>query len=637
MEIDYSSVGLQVGLEIHQQLDTYTKLFCKCPTKLFEGPEGDVIKVERYLRVARSETGEIDPAALYEYMKGRKIIYLAPKGHVCTVELDEEPPHELNREALSIAIGVSLGLKSKIVDEVYVMRKIVVDGSNTTGFQRTAIVALGGELPDEDGVVRIQTICLEEDAARKVEESRDSVVYNLDRLGIPLIEISTAPDIRSPEQALRVASKIGLMLRLTGKAKRGLGTIRQDINVSIKGGAKIEIKGIQNLEMIDKVVKYEVMRQLNLLKIRDEISLRGIKEDDVDGVVEVTSVFRNSKSKLITNNLKEGNKVYACVLKGFKGLLKFEVQPGRRFGTELADYAREWGGVAGIIHTDELPGYGIGADEVRELYRFLGADEGRDAVVIVMGPESRCIKAVNAVVHRVKEAFRGVPRETRVANDDGTTRYVRPQPGAARMYPETDVPPVRVDEDLIREAMKYVPRDPNDVYEELVGKYLLSPELSKQLLRSPYIIHFYDFVKEFSSDEITPHYIASLLTVQLKGLKAEGVPVERITAAIIREVLARLKDGLVSKDGVVEVLREYALDPGKSIDELVRKYVKKDEQEVIKLITKIIESNREELIKRKDKAFNIAMGLAMKELRGKVDGKLVADLVRELLNKLLGI
>ncbi|MEM4855272.1 MAG: Glu-tRNA(Gln) amidotransferase subunit GatE, partial [Sulfolobales archaeon] len=387
-------------------------------------------------------------------------------------------------------------------------------------------------------------------------------------------------------------------------------------------------------ELIDRVVRYEVLRQLNLLKIRDEALARGVKEEELDKVSDVTNVFKNSKSRLISTNLKAGNKVYACVLKGFKGLLKFEVQPGRRFGTELADYAREWGGVAGIIHTDELPGYGISADEVKELYNFLGADDERDAIVLIVGPEDKCIRAMKAVVGRVKEALRGVPRETRVANDDGTTRYMRPQPGAARMYPETDIPPVRIDESLIKEALKYVPRDPTAVYEELISKYSLSPELGKQLLRSPYIIYFYDLVREFSSEEVTPQYIASLLTVQIKGLKAEGVPVENITSDVIREVLTALRDGNLSKDGVVEVLREYALDPKKSIDELVRKYAKKDVVEVARSIAYILEANRDELLRKRDKAFNIAMGLVMKELRGKVDGKVVAELVRKKLNEL---
>ncbi|MEM0052393.1 MAG: Glu-tRNA(Gln) amidotransferase subunit GatE [Sulfolobales archaeon] len=635
MEINYEELGLRVGLEIHQQLDTASKLFCSCPTKLFEGSEEGVTRIERYLRIAKSETGEIDPAAIYEYMKGRKIIYLVPRGHVCNVELDEEPPHELNREALTVAIGIALGFKSKIVDEVHVMRKIVVDGSNTTGFQRTAIIALGGEVLDDEGVVRIQTICLEEDAARKVGEVDGAVVYNLDRLGIPLIEISTAPDIRSPEQALRVASKIGIMLRLTGKVKRGLGTIRQDLNISIKGGTKIEIKGVQRLELLPKIVEYEVMRQLKLLEIRDELIKRGVRKEDItSNIYDVTEVFRDTKSKLIRDKLRAGCKVYACVLKKFKGLLKVEVQPGRRFGTELADYAREWGGVSGIIHTDELPGYGISDAEVHNLFKFLNVDEGEDVIVITVGTEDRCTRALKAVIDRARDALSGIPKETRVANEDGTTKYMRPQPGAARMYPETDIPPITIDSRIINEALKYVPKDPNTVYEELISKYSLSPEISKQLIRSPYFIYFYDLVRELSDEELTPQYIASLLTIHLRSLKSEGVPTENISIEVIKDVLSTLKRGEISKDGVIQILKEYALDPRKPIEELIKKYSKVDVNEVIKIVSKIIESNREELIKRKDKAFNIVMGLAMKELRYRVDGRIVADVVRNLIRDL---
>jgi glutamyl-tRNA(Gln) amidotransferase subunit E len=635
MEINYEELGLRVGLEIHQQLDTASKLFCSCPTKLFEGSEEGVTRIERYLRIAKSETGEIDPAAIYEYMKGRKIIYLVPRGHVCSVELDEEPPHELNREALTVAIGIALGFKSKIVDEVHVMRKIVVDGSNTTGFQRTAIIALGGEVLDDEGVVRIQTICLEEDAARKVGEVDGAVVYNLDRLGIPLIEISTAPDIRSPEQTLRVASKIGVMLRLTGKVKRGLGTIRQDLNISIKGGTKIEIKGVQRLELLPKIVEYEVMRQLKLLEIRDELIKRGVRKEDItSNIYDVTEVFRDTKSKLIRDKLRVGCKVYACVLKKFKGLLKVEVQPGRRFGTELADYAREWGGVSGIIHTDELPGYGISDTEVHNLFKFLNADEGEDAVVITVGTEDKCTRALKAVIDRARDALSGIPKETRVANEDGTTRYMRPQPGAARMYPETDIPPITIDSRIINEALKYVPKDPNTVYEELISKYSLSPEISKQLIKSPYFIYFYDLVRELSDEELTPQYIASLLTIHLRSLKSEGVPIENISIEVIKDLLSTLKRGEISRDGVIQILKEYALDPRKPIEELIKKYSKVDVNEVIKIVSKIIESNREELIKRKDKAFNIVMGLAMKELRYRVDGRIVADVVRNLIKEL---
>jgi len=636
MEIDYNALGLRVGLEIHQQLDTKHKLFCKCVTKLYEGSDEGIPRIERFLRVTRSEVGEVDPAALYEFMKGRKIIYLVPKGHACTVELDEEPPQELNREALAIALGVALALKSSIVDEVYVMRKIVIDGSNTTGFQRTAIIALGGEVSDEEGGVGIQTICLEEDAARKVRDVDNSTVYNLDRLGIPLIEISTAPDIRTPEQALRVASKIGMMLRLTGKVKRGLGTIRQDLNISIKDGAKVEIKGVQRLELLPKVIEYEVLRQVKLLEIRDELRRRGVSENDLLGeVYDVTEVFANTKSKLIIENVRRGHKVYATVLKGFKGILKVEVQPRRRFGTELADYARQWGGVSGLIHTDELPAYGISSEEVKALYNFINADEGKDAIVLVIGPEDRCLRALNAVVERAKEALKGVPRETRAANDDGTTRYMRPQPGAARMYPETDVPPVRVGEDLIKEALKYVPKNPDEVYEELVKEYLISPELSKQLLRSYYLTHFYDLVKEVDVERVPPQFIASLLTIHLKSLKSEGVPVENITIEHLREVLKAVERGEISKEGVVDVLREVALDPTKPLSEVLQKYsLKIDSNQLEQIVAKIIESCKNDILRRREKAFNIVMGRVMKELRGRVDGKVVAEIVTKHLAKL---
>ena len=210
--IDYNKLGLKVGLEIHQQLNTSHKLFCNCSTNLKEDYK---LTLERYLRPALSELGEVDVAALFEWKKGKKYVYRIPITTSCLVEADEEPPHAINEEALKIALAIAIALNSNIVDEIYVMRKIVIDGSNTTGFQRTAIVALGGMLKDEG--VTIQTIAVEEDAARKIDERTDQVTYSLDRLGIPLIEISTGPDIRSPEQAERVALKIGQLLRMTGK------------------------------------------------------------------------------------------------------------------------------------------------------------------------------------------------------------------------------------------------------------------------------------------------------------------------------------------------------------------------------------------------------------------------------------
>lgn len=263
MDLDYKKLGLKIGLEIHRQLDTY-KLFCACPSLLRED-KADV-KIKRFLRPVAGELGEVDVAALHETMKKRCNVYEAYSDTTCLVELDEEPPNPINQEALRSSLEIALLLKARVVDEVQVMRKTVLDGSNTAGFQRTALIAQGGFVETPSGKINIQTICLEEDAARIIKQSKKFVVYRLDRLGIPLIEIATAPEIKSPKQAREVAEVVGNLLKATGKVKTGIGTIRQDLNMSIKNGARIEIKGVQNLNLIPVVIEKEVQRQLALIK-----------------------------------------------------------------------------------------------------------------------------------------------------------------------------------------------------------------------------------------------------------------------------------------------------------------------------------------------------------------------------------
>ncbi len=636
-KIDYEALDLKVGLEIHQQLDTECKLFCNCPTKLVS--EQEVPRVLRSLRATKSELGEVDEAALFEYRRGRFFVYLAPKSSSCLVELDEEPPHPLNREALVIALAIAKALHSRIVDEVHVMRKIVIDGSNTTGFQRTAIIALGGYVDTPMGRVRIQTIALEEDAARKVEEKGGLVVYNLDRLGIPLIEIATAPDIKSPEQTEVVAKTIGLLMRLTGKVKRGIGTIRQDLNISIKGGTKIEIKGVQKLELLPKIVQYEVQRQLKLLELRDELKRRGVKEEDIASspIMDVTDVFRNTKSSLIQKALRRGEGVYALRLPRFKGLVGMELQPGRRFGTELADYAKQWGGVKGIIHSDELPAYGISDDEVAQVYEKLGADPNRDAFVIVVADSSRAYKALEAVRNRCIQALYGVPKETRAANPDGTTHYMRPQPGAARMYPETDIPPIEITPDLLEEAEKLKPPSPEEKLSELMKVWGLGRELAEQLLFSPYLHLFENIMKELRG-RISPTVVASTLTSTLKSLRSEGVEVDNLTDEALADIIRAVAEGKVAKEAIPELIKYLAENPSSKVDEAIEALGLKavSLEEVESLVSNIISENIEVVKARGEKAFGLIMGRVMSILRGKVDGKIVADIVRKKLREVLG-
>ena len=293
---DYEDLGLVAGLEIHQQLDTDTKLFCACPTEIRD-PDDSTRSFFRYLHPTASELGEIDLAALEESRVGRRFDYLAYDS-TCLVEEDEEPPRRLNTEARDVTLQIAELLDMALVDQAHIMRKIVVDGSNTTGFQRSALVATDGRIETTEGPVRIADLLLEEESAQRIDETDEGITYSLDRLGIPLVEIGTEPDIRSPAQAREAAEKIGMLLRSTGQVKRGLGTIRQDVNVSIEDGARIELKGVQQLDQIDDLIESEVSRQLALLEIKETLDDRHAAVEDP---TDVTEMFAETESSVLAS------------------------------------------------------------------------------------------------------------------------------------------------------------------------------------------------------------------------------------------------------------------------------------------------------------------------------------------------
>ncbi|MCE4603163.1 MAG: Glu-tRNA(Gln) amidotransferase subunit GatE [Desulfurococcales archaeon] len=634
-ELDYRALGLKVGLEIHQQLATREKLFCACPADLGEEEHDEF---ERRLRPTRSELGDVDVAALFEWRRGRSYLYEAPTMHSCLVEADEEPPHPINRDAVAIALAIALAAGSWIPGEVYVMRKVVIDGSNTSGFQRTAIVALGGEVEAAGKRVPIETIVVEEDASRKMDEEGRRVRYRLDRLGIPLIEIATGPVIETPEEAREVALAIGRLLRLTGRVRRGLGTIRQDLNVSIRGGAKTEIKGVQRLDLIPKAVHYEVLRQVRLLEIRDELKARGVTGEKVfsSQPVDVTGIFKGTRSKVIRRSLGRGGKVLALKLPLFKGLLGRELMPGRRFGTELADYARFWAGVGGLFHSDELPKYGITGDEVEAVYKALGADPGRDAFVLVADEEEKARRALEVVRERAARALEGVPEETRAANPDGTTRFLRPRPGSARMYPETDIPPLEIDESLLRMAEEIKPEPVEAKMKRLIEDYGLSRELAEQVI-GDVRLDLIERLIERHHRELPARVIASLFTVTLRGLRGEGVDIEAIPDSVLEELVGMIAKGEVAKEAAEEILKRAAENPGKTAriiaEELGLGRVTREEAE--RIVEEIIRENMDKVVERGERARGLIMGRAMARLRGRIEGRIVAQIVEEKLREAL--
>src|SRR3989338_6357138 len=323
-------LGLKCGIEIHQQLEG-KKLFCNCPTKLRD--EDPSFRITRKLRASAGESGEIDIAAKHEQKKNKKYVYEGYHDTTCLVEVDEEPPREISTEALYTVLQFSKLVKANISPIVQVMRKTVVDGSNTSGFQRTALVARNGKIETSEGEVRIANINIEEDACRIIAELETEKIYRLDRLGIPLIEIGTEPDIKSPQQCQEVAKKLGLLLRSLPGVKRGLGTIRQDINVSIEGGARVEIKGAQDLQQLPLLVELEVKRQSELLKIKEE--LRGTRLNPLE-IIDLTTLLSDCQSKIIQNTLQKGGKILGMRLNGFAGFVGRELQPNYRLGTEFS-------------------------------------------------------------------------------------------------------------------------------------------------------------------------------------------------------------------------------------------------------------------------------------------------------------
>jgi glutamyl-tRNA(Gln) amidotransferase subunit E len=607
--MDYKELCLIAGIEIHQQLDTKEKLFCHCPTMLREIAEHSG-EFSRYLRATVSEMGEIDRAA-QEEMKHNRMFRYYTYDTTCLVENDEEPPARINEEALSVCLTIAKMFGMTPVPQVHTMRKLVIDGSNTSGFQRTALVAFNGILPDGG---QIETICLEEEAAQRVKDD----IFSLDRLGIPLVEITTSPDMHTPEDVQKVAEYIGMVLRSTGSVKRGLGTIRQDVNISIARGARVEIKGVQELDLIAEVVRREVQRQQNLLMIRDELRKRGASVGATAGT-EVTGLLKETKSTV----LKKAKKIQAVVLKGFAGLVGREIQPDRRLGSEMSDYAKKCG-VGGIFHTDELPAYGVTAGEVAHLRAHLHAGE-TDCVVLVAGAsEKQASCAIGQVIIRAKLALsdKPVPEETRKMLESGSTAYMRPLPGAARMYPETDVLPVLIDE--ARWNAIAIPELLSARADRFSAAYGIEKNYAQKLAASEKLPLFEQAVKEGIKPKLAAFTILSTTT----ELRRDGVDISQIQDGAYLDTWRAVESGRAAKEAIPDILRNIA--GGSTLDGALAKLAPAiSREELEKIVRKIIAEKKDFVAHKGKAALGPLMGVVMAEVRGSVDGKVVSEVLKK--------
>ena len=602
---DWKALGLKCGIEIHQQLEG-KKLFCSCPTTIRADPSHK--KIYRIIRASAGESGAIDIAALQESKKQRIFVYETYNDTNCLVETDEEPPHEINKKALETAVLFAKMANAKLVDSIHVMRKTIVNGSNTSGFQRTALIALNGDIKSSFGHVGIHTVILEEDSARTIEETKDTVIYNLDRIGIPLIEVCTAPEMHQPEQVREIAEKIGLMLRSTETAKRGLGTIRQDVNVSIAGGARVEIKGAQDLKLLSDFVKLEALRQKKLLEIRDIIKKRKYKEQK-SIIIDITEDLRVSNARVIKTAIEQGGTVLACKFEKLQGIFGIEVQPNRRFGSECSDRAKVIAGVGGIFHSDELPKYGITQSEVDSIKGTLQV-KPEDAFVLVADQKERSQKALEAVITRVNESLLGVPQEVRKPNEDGTTNYLRPMPTAERMYPETDVPAFTLSA-LGSLQLPELIEDRKIRYEKLG----LSKDVADLAARSENWKNF-DMLLDFKN--IKPSYIAEIIFGSIRAIKTQFNTDINPSSEDFNIIFMALEQGKISKESVLEILKE-----NKPVKEIIDKFMLISDTELQKKIKTIITKN-------KNTPLNALIGIAMKELRGKASGQKIAEMIKKI-------
>ena len=556
--LDYEAVGLISGLEVHQQLLTREKLFCRCPAGLYtETHDGEVL---RHMRPTLSELGEYDGTALMEFKTKKEIVYLLNPKNVCTYEMDDTPPFLVNQEAIDVAIELCLTMNMDIIDEVHIARKQYLDGSIPTGFQRTAIIGVNGVLPFKGRPLTITHVSVEEDSCREVKDKGHQIIWRTDRLGMPLTETVTGPELRTPQEVRDAILLCGLVARSTGRVRTGIGASRQDVNVSVRGGDRCEIKGVPRAGLAVKLVHNEALRQCNLLRIRDELQRRGLTAPDAIRMTthDVSEVFAGADLGFIHRALQAGGKVYAVKIEGVADLAQHPTQPDATFLDELR------GRVRVIACLDEAPIVLSRATMpefpdkhgVLERLRKRVRPGDRDDYFIVFGPEDDCHTAANEIRLRFGDATRGVPKETRQALVGGFTTFERILPGPDRMYPDTDSPPTRITQERIAAARSRLRPPPWD----RIARYMswrVPEETAHYLIRRGGAEIVDAVVEKTGVDGLLAGIVVGQ---QYRALKRSGVPVQRLGTAEWIQLFDRVTDGHIPREAIPAVAARMAQD-----------------------------------------------------------------------------
>ncbi|MBE0572084.1 MAG: Glu-tRNA(Gln) amidotransferase subunit GatE [Ignavibacteriaceae bacterium] len=617
-EADYQTVGFKSGLEIHQQLLTDKKLFCRCPAGIYS--DNYDAEILRHMRPTLSELGVYDGTALMEFKTKKEIIYRINRNTVCTYEMDDTPPFLINEDALDIALGIGMLYNCKLVDELHIARKQYLDGSIPTGFQRTAIYAVDGWIPYKDRKVKIVQMSIEEDSCREVADYNHNRIYLTDRLGMPLIETVTGPDMRTPQEVAEVGWICAKLVRSTHKVRRGIGAARQDVNVSVEGGTRVEIKGVPKIGMIPLLTHNEAMRQWNLLRLREELKRRGITPETFKAKdFDITSLIKKPHYIPLKNAVESKLKIRCVVLKGFKDLLRWQTQTDTYFSKEISDRVRVIAcltTIPNIIHSDSRTDTITSSDWLKVKKHVEATDN--DTLIIVWANDDDIQTAVNEIIIRSKEATIGIPSETRQALSDGTNGFERILPGADRMYPDTDLPPKKIAEDRIDKIKSGLPEQfwkRKAWYKELK----IPPDTIDELSISKYAELFKKAVSEWKINPVT----AAVILVQYpKRLSKSSYVIDSINEEMMLSILKAYADGKLTYDFILTAMK-ISTELGMFVEEIIPEPISENDLEKEILFA---EQQMAKLKFIKDKnAGSIIMGILMNKLRGRISAKDIAQ------------
>ncbi len=648
MPEDYAAIGLRSGLEIHQQLLTEKKIFCRCPAGRYSHEYDS--EILRHMRPTLSELGEYDGTALMEFKTKKEIIYRLNRDSVCTYEMDDTPPFMMNDEALDIALEVAMMLDLNLVNELHIARKQYLDGSIPTGFQRTTIVGVDGWIPYKGRRIGIYQLGLEEDSCREVSDVGHRRVYLADRLGMPLIEPVTHPDMHTPQEVAEVGEVLRRLMRSTGKVRTGHGATRMDVNVSVAGSTRVEIKGVPSLRRTPKLVYNEAMRQWNLLRIRDLLAGRGVTPDTISvSTADVTALVGKTGYRPVRKALDAGAVARATKLEGFAGVLDERTQTDTVFAQEFSDRVRVVACLTtlpNIVYSDDRRKT-LSSSHWRTIFEALEAS-GDDVVVVTWGSEADADCAAAEIEIRAREAVAQcpVPGETRQAHDDGTTGFERILPGPERMYPDTDLPPIVVGHERFDRIRKRVP-DPVWERETTLRESGLSDDVVARLVISPR----YRLYRRLTGEAgIAPILAGEVLARRLVALERAGLDTTSLSDDLIVEVLTAHREGRLSREGIVPVLEWLieagAREGGEGAESTARVDAalgalglspQLDEEGLREDVARTISAFDMTTLRKPEAAHEYLMGVLMRRLAGKAEGAAVARALEARLKTARGV